>query len=81
MPFRRKYRSALSDTFDIYLAILHDIDQHVHVSLGCADENWRVLNACPPCNYEVQSLHCHVMQQLLIKAPQLEDETPSMKFC
>lgn len=56
MPFRRKYRAALSGTFDAYLSILRIIDKRVLKALGRNTPNWRVLNACPPCGYEVRSV-------------------------
>ncbi|KAJ3870457.1 hypothetical protein F5051DRAFT_447676, partial [Lentinula edodes] len=53
MPYRRGYRTALSDTFDIYLAIKRKIDARVAEELGHDDPNYRVLHSCPCCNYEL----------------------------
>ncbi|KAJ3926014.1 MAG: hypothetical protein NXY57DRAFT_1051549 [Lentinula lateritia] len=53
MPYRRGYRTALSDTFDIYLAIKRKIDARVAKELGHDDPNYRVLHSCPCCNYEL----------------------------
>lgn len=36
--------------------VLRVVDQRVAAALGRDSENWRVLNACPPCGYEV----CHI---------------------
>ncbi|KAG6874966.1 hypothetical protein C0992_005766, partial [Termitomyces sp. T32_za158] len=52
VPFRRQYRDALSNTFDAYLGILCMVDKHIAKELRRNGENWRVLNACPPCTYE-----------------------------
>jgi hypothetical protein len=53
IPYRRRYRTVLSDTFDIYLALLRIVDKQVQGALGRDTPNWRVLNACPPCTYKV----------------------------
>lgn len=53
IPFRRRYRTGLADAFDAYLLILRRIDKQVLQALGRDTPNWRVLNACPPCGYEV----------------------------
>ncbi|KZT06566.1 uncharacterized protein LAESUDRAFT_759386 [Laetiporus sulphureus 93-53] len=60
IPYRRRYRLALSDAFDIYLSIHQKIEKHVQEALGRDTPNWRVLNACPACCYELEnepSLH------------------------
>ncbi|KAG2029491.1 hypothetical protein BDR03DRAFT_936832 [Suillus americanus] len=53
-PYRRRYRTALADTFDIYLTIHRNVDAQVSKALRHDTENWRVLNACPPCTYELK---------------------------
>ncbi|KAG2360342.1 hypothetical protein BDR07DRAFT_1452022 [Suillus spraguei] len=53
-PYRRRYRTVLADTFDIYLTIHHNVDAKVSKALGRDTENWCVLNACPPCTYELK---------------------------
>ncbi|KAG1869941.1 hypothetical protein F4604DRAFT_1926724 [Suillus subluteus] len=53
-PYHRRYRTALADAFDVYLAIHRNIDAQVLKTLGRDSENWRVLNACPPCTYELK---------------------------
>ncbi|OCH87603.1 hypothetical protein OBBRIDRAFT_690665, partial [Obba rivulosa] len=53
IPYRRMYRVALSNAFDIYLSIHRIIDRRVQQELGRASNNWRVLNACPACCYEL----------------------------
>ncbi|KAG1745409.1 uncharacterized protein EDB91DRAFT_1080328 [Suillus paluster] len=43
----------LADTFDLYLTILHEIERRVQTVLNHDTPNWQVLNACPPCSYEL----------------------------
>ncbi|OSD03883.1 hypothetical protein PYCCODRAFT_1424523, partial [Trametes coccinea BRFM310] len=54
MPYRRSYRSSLSSAFDVYLLLIRDVQAGVSRSLGRDTPNWRVLNACPPCGYELR---------------------------
>ncbi|KAG1852587.1 hypothetical protein C8R48DRAFT_749778 [Suillus tomentosus] len=54
IPYRRRYRTILADIFDIYLTILRHISKQVDAALGRDAPNWHVLNACPPCTYELQ---------------------------
>ncbi|KAG6883489.1 hypothetical protein C0992_008628, partial [Termitomyces sp. T32_za158] len=51
IPYHRRYRDGLSNAFDVYLHILRIVDKRVAKELGHDEENWRVLNACPPCTY------------------------------
>ncbi|KAG2363364.1 hypothetical protein BDR07DRAFT_1450743 [Suillus spraguei] len=53
-PYCRRYHTALADTFDIYLTIHRNIDAQVSKALGHDTKNWHVLNACPPCTYELK---------------------------
>ncbi|KIY64702.1 hypothetical protein CYLTODRAFT_456946 [Cylindrobasidium torrendii FP15055 ss-10] len=53
-PYRVRYRNIISDTFDIYLAILRAVDKSVREELGHDSPDWRVQNACPPCSYELE---------------------------
>lgn len=41
--------------FDVYLEILHRVDILVNEALGHQGPNWRMLNVCPPCTYELES--------------------------
>ncbi|KAL6298653.1 hypothetical protein BKA93DRAFT_820263 [Sparassis latifolia] len=54
IPFRRRYRAALGDAFDIYLTILRMVRKKVLSALGCDMPNWRALNGCPACGYELK---------------------------
>ncbi|KAG2151616.1 uncharacterized protein EDB93DRAFT_1240001 [Suillus bovinus] len=53
IAYRRSYRTALADSFDIYLTILREVGRQVDTALGHDTPNWRVLNACAPCSYEL----------------------------
>ena len=53
VPYRPKYRRLFSDAFDAYLEVIRVVDKRVKVALSHDSPNWRVLNACPACCYEV----------------------------
>ena len=53
LPYRRRYRDALSETFELYVQLDSLVQSHIKDFLGWNTPNWRVLNACPPCNYKV----------------------------
>ncbi|EIW84255.1 hypothetical protein CONPUDRAFT_49671 [Coniophora puteana RWD-64-598 SS2] len=54
-PYRRRYRTALSGAFDMYLSILRGVDVQVKEALGRNTDRWRARYSCPPCGYEVCS--------------------------
>ncbi|KAG6886946.1 hypothetical protein C0992_001539, partial [Termitomyces sp. T32_za158] len=68
IPYCQQYRDGLSNTFEAYVQILQIVDRQVAKELGRDGENWRVLNTCPPCCYEI---HMATLQ--------LENEPP-LKF-
>ena len=53
IPYHRKYRRLFGDAFDIYLEVIKVVNNRVKAALGRDAPNWRVLNACPACTYEV----------------------------
>ncbi|KAJ3504277.1 hypothetical protein NMY22_g17977 [Coprinellus aureogranulatus] len=53
-PYRRQWRVALADAFDVFLTVLQKVDELVDQALGRDLEHWHVLNACPPCMYELE---------------------------
>ncbi|KAI1784334.1 hypothetical protein LXA43DRAFT_901762 [Ganoderma leucocontextum] len=53
IPYRRSYRTALTDTFNIYLMLLRAVDRHVCQALGRDSPNWRACNGCPACGYNL----------------------------
>ncbi|KAH9944949.1 uncharacterized protein BXZ73DRAFT_86554 [Epithele typhae] len=55
MVYRRHYRTALADAFDIYLEVLDDVDAKIQEKLGRGDPNWRPRFGCPPCGYKLEN--------------------------
>jgi hypothetical protein len=58
VPYHPKYRRLFSDAFDAYLEVIRVIGKRVRVVLGHNSPDWRVLNACPACSYEVSFSLC-----------------------
>jgi hypothetical protein len=54
LPFRSEWRRAFRDAFEIYLAVIRRIESRVKAALGRDTPNWRVLNSCPACMYELE---------------------------
>ncbi|KAH9855188.1 hypothetical protein C2E23DRAFT_724520 [Lenzites betulinus] len=54
VPYQRTVRNAISDSFDIYLAILRAVRKRVMGALGRESPDWRVCNACPACCYKLE---------------------------
>ncbi|OBZ77055.1 hypothetical protein A0H81_02986 [Grifola frondosa] len=54
IPYRRRFRAVIADTFDIYLVILRGVNNQVQTALGRNSPDWRVLNACPACSYKLK---------------------------
>ena len=44
----------MSITYDVYLEILDKVQLRVNKVLGRTQENWRLLNSCPPCTYRLE---------------------------
>jgi hypothetical protein len=56
----------MAATFDIYLEIYRKVEEQVLAALGRDSSNWRVLNACPPCGYEVSDIaFCMIVPNIL----------------
>lgn len=53
IPYRRYYRTALADAFDIYITIRNEVHQRVMGALGRSDSEWRAVNGCPACAVQV----------------------------
>ncbi|KAI0674307.1 hypothetical protein C8Q78DRAFT_1014194 [Trametes maxima] len=54
LPYQRRYRTALSDCFDMYLSILLGIEKRVDAALKRDSPDWRVMHSCPACCYKVE---------------------------
>ncbi|TFY56283.1 hypothetical protein EVJ58_g7737 [Rhodofomes roseus] len=54
IPFRRRFRLAVADAYDVYLGIIRAVRSRVRAALAEDGPNWRVLNACPACSFELE---------------------------
>ncbi|KAI0371572.1 hypothetical protein BV20DRAFT_1035216 [Pilatotrama ljubarskyi] len=54
IPYRRRYRTAMSDAYDVYLTMLRSIDARISTSLKRDTPDWRVQNLCPACCYVLE---------------------------
>ena len=76
-PYRPRYSQIIGDAFEIYLRVLRIVNRRVQEVLGQDSPNWRVLNACPPCTYEVGLTTTYTFQLLTVMG-KLHDE-PELK--
>ncbi|KAI0753042.1 hypothetical protein C8Q80DRAFT_1342386 [Daedaleopsis nitida] len=53
VPYRRRFRKAISNTFDVYMTLMDQVHTNVQQALGRDAPNWRVLHACPACSYKL----------------------------
>ncbi|KAJ3755177.1 hypothetical protein EV360DRAFT_50218 [Lentinula raphanica] len=53
IPFKPHLASQLSAAFDLYVAILNIARERVRAHLGRQGRDWRMLNACPSCQYHL----------------------------
>ncbi|KAI0744667.1 hypothetical protein C8Q76DRAFT_764263 [Earliella scabrosa] len=53
VPYRRHYRTAISNVFDIYLILRRDVRKQVMHVLGRDAPDWRPQNACAACTYKL----------------------------
>ncbi|KAI0349069.1 hypothetical protein OH77DRAFT_1507574 [Trametes cingulata] len=65
IPYRRFYRTAIADAFDIYISILREVERQVMQELGRDTPDWRALNACPPCAYRLSDEDQPVFDRIL----------------
>ncbi|KIK81077.1 hypothetical protein PAXRUDRAFT_35987 [Paxillus rubicundulus Ve08.2h10] len=54
MPYHLYLCTQFSWAFDVYLEIIHHVEQHVHKALEHNMKDWQLLNACPPYFYQLQ---------------------------
>ncbi|KAI0668815.1 hypothetical protein C8Q78DRAFT_978346 [Trametes maxima] len=54
LPYRRRYHTALSDCFDVYLNILRTIKVCVNMALMRDAPDWRAKHSCPACCYKIE---------------------------
>ncbi|KAG2344689.1 hypothetical protein BDR05DRAFT_881947, partial [Suillus weaverae] len=53
IPYQPYLATQFSVTYDIYLEIIHRVQQHLQASLGHDTPNWHLLNASPACFYKL----------------------------
>ncbi|KAI0739797.1 hypothetical protein C8Q80DRAFT_1222084 [Daedaleopsis nitida] len=54
IPYCQHYRNVLAAAFDIYLLVLQIVDERVMKEFGWDSPEWRAINGCPPCAYELE---------------------------
>ncbi|KAG1900180.1 uncharacterized protein F5891DRAFT_1128625 [Suillus fuscotomentosus] len=54
IPYRPYLNTQFSAAYDIYLEIIHHVDQRLKAALKHDTPNWRLLNSCPACFYKLQ---------------------------
>ncbi|KAI0323240.1 hypothetical protein GY45DRAFT_1213278, partial [Cubamyces sp. BRFM 1775] len=54
IPYRPRYRTAISDAFIAYLKIQRVVQKQVFHALSRDGPDWRARNACPACSYELE---------------------------
>ncbi|KAF6742282.1 hypothetical protein DFP72DRAFT_830692 [Ephemerocybe angulata] len=54
IPFRRTFSDMFNNAYDLYLAILQEVEELVLRALGRSEAVWRVKNACPCCTYRLE---------------------------
>ncbi|KAF9060672.1 hypothetical protein BDP27DRAFT_1429783 [Rhodocollybia butyracea] len=54
MAFRPYLSTELYTAFDVYLSILREVRKRTKLSLGRSGREWRLLNACPSCQYRLK---------------------------
>lgn len=55
-PYRPGIRDQIARGWDAYLSITQEVQRQLDVALEHDKPNWRALNSCPCCQYEV----CHI---------------------
>ncbi|KAJ3832901.1 hypothetical protein F5878DRAFT_547471, partial [Lentinula raphanica] len=54
VAFKPYLSAQLYDALDVYLAILRGVRKRTRQTLGRGGREWRILNACPACQYQLQ---------------------------
>ncbi|KAG1764991.1 hypothetical protein EDD22DRAFT_978874 [Suillus occidentalis] len=52
VTFVPSFRQQFSDAFDVYLAILREIQSRTDAALGRTEPNWHLRHSCPACTFE-----------------------------
>lgn len=48
------FNTQFSDTYDVYLEIIHCVDNLINEVLGHNTPNWRLLDSCPCCFHKLE---------------------------
>ncbi|KAJ3730287.1 hypothetical protein C8R42DRAFT_557216, partial [Lentinula raphanica] len=54
VAFKPYLSSQLYDALDVYLAIIRGVRKRTREALGRSGRSWRMLNACPACQYQLK---------------------------
>ena len=75
-PYQPSLRDQIANGWDAYLSITRNVQQRLDGVLGRDTPNWRALNSCPCCHYEVRPIYpCCIFADSL----KLVDE-PELKY-
>ncbi|KDQ18596.1 hypothetical protein BOTBODRAFT_97369, partial [Botryobasidium botryosum FD-172 SS1] len=66
IPYRRRFRAAFSSAFDQYLTIVQEVSNQMKSLLAQDTPNWRALNECPPCTYELEDEPPLVWKRMIV---------------
>ncbi|KDQ10069.1 hypothetical protein BOTBODRAFT_116280 [Botryobasidium botryosum FD-172 SS1] len=66
VPYRRRFRRAFSDAFDVYLTITNEVHNRMKPHLGQDSPDWRALRECPPCTYELNDEPPLVWKRMIV---------------
>ena len=75
-PYQPGIRNQIASGWDAYLSITREVQRRLDEALGRDTPNWRALNSCPCCQYEVCHVHSYSIFTDLFK---LVDE-PQLKY-
>lgn len=75
-PYQPSLRDQIANGWDAYLSITRNVQRQLDGALGHDTQNWRALNSCPCCHYEVGHIYSHCISTDSLK---LMDE-PQLKY-
>jgi len=75
-PYQPSIRDQIASGWDAYLGIAQEVQRRLDKALGHDVPNWRALNSCPCCQYEVCRIQAYSISTDLSK---LVDE-PQLKY-
>ncbi|KAG2743396.1 hypothetical protein P692DRAFT_20850503 [Suillus brevipes Sb2] len=52
VTYIKSFRQQFSIAFDVYLAIIREVQSRIYVALGQSDPDWRLHNSCPACTFK-----------------------------